>query len=51
MATTPVVTPPQQLRPLTSFNNAEILNMIRTGASPAPPRRKPAPTQANMDRQ
>lgn len=51
MATTPVVTPPQQLRPLTSFNNAEILNMIRNGASPEYQRRMPAATQANMDRQ
>lgn len=51
MPTTPVVTPPQQLRPLTSFNNAEILNMIRNGASPEYQRRMPAATQANMDRQ
>ena len=51
MATTPVVTPPQQLRPLTSINNAEILNMIRNGASPEYQRRMPAATQANMDRQ
>lgn len=51
MPTTPVATPPQQLRPLTSFNNAEILNMIRNGASPEYQRRMPSATQANMDRQ
>ena len=48
---TPVVTPPQQLRPLTSFNNVQILNMIRNEASPEYQRRMPSATQANMDRQ
>ena len=51
MATTPVVTPKQQLRPLTEFNNAQILNMIRNEASPEYQRRMPGATQMNMDRQ
>ena len=51
MATTPVVTPKQQLRPLTEFNNAQILNMIRNEASPEYQRRMPSATQMNMDRQ
>lgn len=51
MPTTPVVTPKQQLRPLTEFNNAQILNMIRNEASPEYQRRMPSATQANMDRQ
>lgn len=51
MSTTPVVTPKQQLRPLTEFNNAQILNMIRNEASPEYQRRMPSATQMNMDRQ
>lgn len=51
MPTTPVVTPKQQLRPLTEFNNAQILNMIRNEASPEYQRRMPSATQMNMDRQ
>jgi hypothetical protein len=51
MQTTPVVTPKQQLRPLTEFNNAQILNMIRNEASPEYQRRMPSATQMNMDRQ
>lgn len=51
MTTTPVVTPKQQLRPLTEFNNAQILNMIRNEASPEYQRRMPSATQMNMDRQ
>lgn len=51
MPTTPVVTPEQQLRPLTEFNNAQLLNMIRNEASPEYQRRMPSATQANMDRQ
>lgn len=51
MSTTPVVTPRQQLRPLTEFNNAQILNMIRNEASPEYQRRMPSATQMNMDRQ
>lgn len=51
MLTTPVVTPKQQLRPLTEFNNAQILNMIRNEASPEYQRRMPSATQMNMDRQ
>lgn len=51
MSTTPVVTPEQQLRPLTEFNNAQILNMIRNEASPEYQRRMPSATQMNMDRQ
>lgn len=51
MSTTPVVTPKQQLRPLTEFNNAQILNMIRNEASPEYQRRMPSATQTNMDRQ
>lgn len=51
MPTTPVVTPRQQLRPLTEFNNAQILNMIRNEASPEYQRRMPSATQMNMDRQ
>lgn len=51
MPTTPVVTPKQQLRPLTEFNNAQILNMIRNEASPEYQRRIPSATQMNMDRQ
>lgn len=51
MPTTPVVTPRQQLRPLTEFNNTQILNMIRNEASPEYQRRMPSATQMNMDRQ
>ena len=51
MSTTPVVTPKQQLRPLTEFNNSQILNMIRNEASPEYQRRMPSATQMNMDRQ
>lgn len=51
MPTTPLVTPNQQLRPLTEFNNAQILNMIRNEASPEYQRRMPSATQMNMDRQ
>lgn len=51
MPTTPVVTPKQQLRPLTEFNNTQILNMIRNEASPEYQRRMPSATQMNMDRQ
>lgn len=51
MPTAPVVTPKQQLRPLTEFNNAQILNMIRNEASPEYQRRMPSATQMNMDRQ
>ena len=51
MSTIPVVTPKQQLRPLTEFNNAQILNMIRNEASPEYQRRMPSATQMNMDRQ
>lgn len=51
MSTAPVVTPKQQLRPLTEFNNAQILNMIRNEASPEYQRRMPSATQMNMDRQ
>ena len=51
MPTTPVVTPKQQLRPLTEFNNAQVLNMIRNEASPEYQRRMPSATQTNMDRQ
>ena len=51
MAITPVATPTQQLRPLTEFNNAQILNMIRNEASPEYQRRMPSATQMNMDRQ
>lgn len=51
MPNTPVVTPKQQLRPLTEFNNAQILNMIRNEASPEYQRRMPSATQMNMDRQ
>lgn len=51
MPTIPVVTPKQQLRPLTEFNNAQILNMIRNEASPEYQRRMPSATQMNMDRQ
>ena len=51
MTATPVVTPKQQLRPLTEFNNAQILNMIRNEASPEYQRRMPSATQMNMDRQ
>lgn len=51
MPNTPVVTPKQQLRPLTEFNNAQILNMIRNEASPEYQRRMPSATQSNMDRQ
>ena len=51
MSNTPVATPKQQLRPLTEFNNAQILNMIRNEASPEYQRRMPSATQMNMDRQ
>lgn len=51
MPTTPVVTPKQQLRPLTDFNNAQLLNMIRNEASPEYQRRMPSASQMNMDRQ
>ena len=51
MPTAPVVTPKQQLRPLTEFNNSQILNMIRNEASPEYQRRMPSATQMNMDRQ
>ena len=51
MPTTPVATPKQQLRPLTDFNNAQLLNMIRNEASPEYQRRMPSATQMNMDRQ
>lgn len=51
MPITPVATPKQQLRPLTDFNNAQILNMIRNGASPEYQRRMPSATQVNMGRQ
>ena len=51
MSTTPVATPKQQLRPLTEFNNAQLLNMIRNEASPEYQRRMPPATQVNMGRQ
>lgn len=49
--TTPIVTPKQTLRPLTSFNNAQLLNMVRSAASPEYQRRMPSATQANLDLQ
>lgn len=46
---TPNVTNKQTLRPLTDFNNVQLLNMIRNEASPEYQRRIPAATQSNMD--
>lgn len=46
---TPNVTNKQTLRPLTDFNNVQLLNMIRNGSSPEYQRRIPAATQSNMD--
>jgi hypothetical protein len=46
---TPNVTNKQTLRPLTDFNNVQLLNMIRNEASPEYQRRIPAATQTNMD--
>lgn len=47
--TTPNVTNKQTLRPLTDFNNVQLLNMIRNESSPEYQRRMPAATQSNMD--
>lgn len=47
--TTPNVTNKQTLRPLTDFNNVQLLNMIRNESSPEYQRRIPAATQSNMD--
>lgn len=47
--TTPNVTNRQTLRPLTDFNNVQLLNMIRNESSPEYQRRMPAATQSNMD--
>lgn len=46
---TPNVTNRQTLRPLTDFNNVQLLNMIRNESSPEYQRRIPAATQSNMD--
>lgn len=46
---TPDVTNRQTLRPLTDFNNVQLLNMIRNESSPEYQRRIPAATQSNMD--
>lgn len=46
---TPDVTNKQTLRPLTDFNNVQLLNMIRNESSPEYQRRIPAATQSNMD--
>lgn len=46
---TPNVTNKQTLRPLTDFNNVQLLNMIRNESSPEYQRRIPAATQSNMD--
>lgn len=46
---TPSVTNKQTLRPLTDFNNVQMLNMIRNESSPEYQRRIPAATQSNMD--
>lgn len=46
---TPNVTNKQTLRPLTDFNNVQLLNMIRNESSPEYQRRMPAATQSNMD--
>ena len=46
---TPSVTNKQTLRPLTDFNNVQLLNMIRNESSPEYQRRIPAATQSNMD--
>lgn len=46
---TPNVTNKQTLRPLTEFNNVQLLNMIRNESSPEYQRRIPAATQSNMD--
>lgn len=46
---TPNVTNKQTLRPLTDFNNIQLLNMIRNESSPEYQRRIPAATQSNMD--
>ena len=46
---TPNVTNRQTLRPLTDFNNVQLLNMIRNVSSPEYQRRIPAATQSNMD--
>lgn len=43
------VTNKQTLRPLTDFNNVQLLNMIRNESSPEYQRRIPAATQSNMD--
>lgn len=45
----PNVTNKQTLRPLTDFNNVQLLNMIRNESSPEYQRRIPAATQSNMD--
>lgn len=46
---TPSVTNKQTLRPLSDFNNVQLLNMIRNESSPEYQRRIPAATQSNMD--
>lgn len=46
---TPNVTNKQTLRPITDFNNVQLLNMIRNESSPEYQRRIPAATQSNMD--
>nr|DAT65261.1 MAG TPA: Head protein [Caudoviricetes sp.] len=46
---TPNVINKQTLRPLTDFNNVQLLNMIRNESSPEYQRRIPAATQSNMD--
>jgi hypothetical protein len=46
---TPNVANKQTLRPLTDFNNVQLLNMIRNESSPEYQRRIPAATQSNMD--
>lgn len=46
---TPNVTNKQTLRPLTDFNNVQLLNMIRNESSPEYQRRIPAATQSTMD--
>ena len=46
---TPNVTNKQTLRPLTDFNNVQLLNMIRNESSPEYQRRMPAATQSNME--
>lgn len=46
---TPDVTNRQTLRPLSDFNNVQLLNMIRNESSPEYQRRIPAATQSNMD--